>query len=508
MLSIARSIGSRNSMRRQAVGSVACGVVIAVAMKAGWVQAVPHFASLNQPAATNAGALLQVADMGVDIIRMPPGSLPTPGPQPSYVAPQPRPDPARRAQPQGRVLSVPVKIGSLAPETNKAWLGVSTDALDLPLALSLGRTSASGALVLEATAGSPAAEAGLRFGDIIVGFNDKPVSQMDELRQYVAASTPGAQAMLEVWRIASDDGDFLYTLRRLAGGGNAHVMYRLGRLYSVGTGVARDENEAASWFRKGSDAGNLHAMSAFAVALLEGRGVAKDQVEAVRLLKLAADKDGVDATYRLGVLMVQGKGVEKDVLEGMRLLTKASDAGSTAAMVDLGVMYNNGIGIQIDFARAASWFKRAADLGNASGMVSLGYLYQQGKGVEQSDYAAATLYRKATDLGSPYGIHNLAAMLDKGKGVQRDPEQAADLVLQAIELGNQFSYQQMTRNSHAWTSDFRRALQRKLRDAGTFTGRIDGAIRSSTITALNDYINRSRRRVDPQMANGGSGRSL
>ena len=39
-------------------------------------------------------------------------------------------------------------------------------------------------------------------------------------------------------------------------------------------------------------------------------------------------------------------------------------------------------------------------------------------------------------------------------------------MLQAIEMGNQFSYQQMTKNGHAWTPEFRRALQKKLRDAG------------------------------------------
>ena len=208
------------------------------------------------------------------------------------------------------------------------------------------------------------------------------------------------------------------------------------------------------------------------------------------------------------MLTVQGRGVDKDVLEGMRLLTRASEAGHTPAMVDLGVMHNNGIGVQVDFAKAAHWYKRAADVGSIAGMVSLGYLYQQGKGVEQNDGVAANLYRQAADLGSPHGIHNLAAMFDRGKGVQRDPERAAELVLQAIEMGNQFSYQQMTKNGHAWTPEFRRALQKKLRDAGTFTARIDGTIGASTITALDAYVRRNQRRVDPQVAHGTGGRSL
>ena len=45
--------------------------------------------------------------------------------------------------------------------------------------------------------------------------------------------------MLEVWRSTSDDGDFLSTLRRLADGGNAYIMYRLGRMYATGIGAPR-----------------------------------------------------------------------------------------------------------------------------------------------------------------------------------------------------------------------------------------------------------------------------
>ncbi len=509
MSSVAFGIESRHSMRRQAVSSIACLVLIAAAMKTGWLHAVPSFAHLAAPAA--ASGAVQLADLGVDIIRIPPGLPPsaTAPPSDTPLPPVgPGTGPGGIAQPQGRLLKVPVRLGSQPSEAHKAWLGLNTEPLDLPLAISLGRTGAAGALVTEAAASSPAGQAGIRFGDIIVGFNDKPIGQMNELRQQVATAAPGVQAVLEVWRVTSDDGDFLRTLRRLAGGGNAHVMYRLGRMYATGSGVARDDSEAVSWFRKGADAGSPNAMAALAVALLEGRGAAKDQPEAVRLLRLASSKDGVEANYRLGILMVQGRGVDKDVLEGMRLMTRASNTGYAPAMVDLGVMHNQGIGVQVDFAKAAQWYKRAADLGSIAGMVSLGYLYQQGKGVEQNDVAAANLYRKAADLGSPHGIHNLAAMYDRGKGVQRDAEQAAELVLQAIEMGNQFSYQQMTKNAQAWTPEFRRALQKKLRDAGTFTGRIDGAVKASTITALDQYISRNQRRVDPQVAHGTGGRSL
>jgi hypothetical protein len=82
-----------------------------------------------------------------------------------------------------------------------------------------------------ATSG-PAAQAGLRYGDIIVGLNEKGVANMDDLRQRVASMARGGDALVEVWRVAADDGDFLRVLRRLADEGNAESMYRVGRMYA------------------------------------------------------------------------------------------------------------------------------------------------------------------------------------------------------------------------------------------------------------------------------------
>ena len=426
------------------------------------------------------------------IVPVAPQPPPPPKPQPAAPVPAP-PAPVRPAQPLGRLVKLPVKVGSLSTDGQKGWLGVKMDPVELPLALSLGLLNANGVFVVEATVAGPAALGGARFGDIIVAYNDRAIDGMNDLRQRVSATTPGDRAMLDVWRVSGEDGDFLQALRRLGDGGNAYIMYRLGRMYAAGIGVARDENEAVRWYRKGAAAGNLQATTALAIALLEGRGTGKDPQEAVRLLKLAADKDNLDAMYRLGALYAQGAIVSKDALEAVRLFTKASEAGHAPSMVDLGLMFYNGEGVQIDLVKAAMWYKRAADLGDSSGMVNLGYLHQQGKGVEQDDVAAVNLYRRAADDGNPAGIHNLASMYESGRGIGRkDPEQAADLILRALELRNQFTYQQMTQHSNNWSRAFRIALQRKLRDAGFYAGRVDGNIRESTIAAINAYVNRSR----------------
>ena len=448
---------------------------------------------------------------------------------PTAKSPTAPPGTSEPAQPLGRLVTLPVKLGSLPNDAQKGWLGVSMEPLELPLALSLGLRNAEGVLVLNAMAGSPAAQSGIRLGDIVVGLNGRPVANMNEFLPRLSSMAPGSNANLEVWRVGNDSGDFLQALRRLADAGNAHMMYRLGRMYAAGLGVTRDDAEAARWYRKGADAGNLNAKAALAAALLEGRGVAIDKQEGLRLLRAAAVENHVESMNRLAHMLMDGKIVDKDPLEAVRLFTTAAEAGHVVSMVDLGRMYANGTGIQADPGKAATWFKRAADLGNSSGMAGLASLYQQGKGVEtdiakavmwyrravdlgnpgamsdlallhvqgkgvdKSEAAAAVLYRKAADLGSSIAMNNLAWMLQTGRGVERkNPEEAADLMLKALDRRNEFSLKQMTQSSNAWSKEFRQAFQTKLRDAGFYTGRIDGEFRESTITAINAYMNRSR----------------
>ena len=90
-------------------------------------------------------------------------------------------------------------------------------------------------------------------------------------------------------------------------------------------------------------------------------------------------------------------------------------------------------------------------------------------------------------------MNNLAWMLQSGRGVERrNPEEAADLMMKALDRRNEFSRQRMTQHSSAWTREFRQALQGKLRDAGFYSGPIDGRFRRLTIVAINAYFNRSR----------------
>ena len=188
-----------------------------------------------------------------------------------------------------------------------------------------------------------------------------------------------------------------------------------------------------------------------------------------------------------------GIGVQADPAKAATWFKKAADLGNAAAMTGLGSLYLEGKGVGTDVAKAVTLYRQAADLGNSIAMTQLAYLHVQGKGVEQSEPAAVAYYKKAVALGNAIAMNNLAWMLQGGRGVSRkDPQEAANLMMQALDRRYEFSHMQMTQKSSTWSKEFRQALQTRLRDAGFFTGRVDGEFGASTIAAINAYINRPR----------------
>jgi serine protease Do len=82
----------------------------------------------------------------------------------------------------------------------RGWLGVSIQPVDADVANSLEMSNPQGALIANVATGSPAAEAGLRPGDVILSFNGKKVSKMKDLPWLVADVKAGKKVKIEVWR--------------------------------------------------------------------------------------------------------------------------------------------------------------------------------------------------------------------------------------------------------------------------------------------------------------------
>lgn len=74
----------------------------------------------------------------------------------------------------------------------RGWLGVKLQEVSKDIAESIGLKDPMGALVVEVTKDSPADKAGVVAGDVILRFNNQPVTEMRKLPRLVAATKIGS----------------------------------------------------------------------------------------------------------------------------------------------------------------------------------------------------------------------------------------------------------------------------------------------------------------------------
>src|SRR5690242_18616067 len=82
----------------------------------------------------------------------------------------------------------------------RGWLGVALQPLSPDLAQSLGLDSTNGAVVGSTITGSPAAQAGLQQGDVIVAFDKVPVEDYRHVQRLVAEAKVGRSVTLQIVR--------------------------------------------------------------------------------------------------------------------------------------------------------------------------------------------------------------------------------------------------------------------------------------------------------------------
>ncbi len=85
-------------------------------------------------------------------------------------------------------------------KVQRGWLGVLIQPVDEDIAQALGLEEARGALVSRVEPDTPAAGAGIRPGDVIVGFDGTPVEGPRDLAKKVARAGPGHVARIEIIR--------------------------------------------------------------------------------------------------------------------------------------------------------------------------------------------------------------------------------------------------------------------------------------------------------------------
>ena len=108
---------------------------------------------------------------------------------------------------QGLSFAIPIDVALRVKDqivatghATHARLGVTVQQLNQALADSFGLKRIEGALVSSVVRGSAADGAGLKPGDVILKFNDRPLASASELSAMVGESSPGAKVRLDVWR--------------------------------------------------------------------------------------------------------------------------------------------------------------------------------------------------------------------------------------------------------------------------------------------------------------------
>ena len=104
------------------------------------------------------------------------------------------------AIPSNMALNIVQRLLDDGGVVKRGFLGVFLRELDGNYAKALGREDASGVLVTEVGEDTPAESAGIKPGDLIVGYNGKKVDDMQTLRLDISNTSPGKAVEFELIR--------------------------------------------------------------------------------------------------------------------------------------------------------------------------------------------------------------------------------------------------------------------------------------------------------------------
>jgi serine protease Do len=214
---------------------------------------------------------------------------------------------------QGIGFAIPVNMAKqIIPQlrddghVTRGWLGVTVQALSKELADSFGLESTHGALVNEVIKDSPAAEAGLQRGDIILTFDGQGIKELNDLPQLVAATAVDKTVKVEIFR----------------GDKKREVKVKIGRL---------EEGEAKFAAEDKEDGAVLGLTAADVTPELAAR-YSLDGKEGVLVTRIDPEGPAAEANLRVGDLILEADGQE---IGSVKALKEISDKMSKGKVLRL-----------------------------------------------------------------------------------------------------------------------------------------------------------------------------
>ena len=176
----------------------------------------------------------------------------------------------------------------------------------------------------------------------------------------LAAAAPSSMPLLKEAQSAFESGQYQRAeqlFRQAAARGSAEAQNGLGRMYALGTGMAKNYGEALQWFHKAADQANAEAQLNIGFIYVKGWGVTRNYREAVKWFRLAAEQKNAAAQSNLGVMYAKGWGVPVDKVEAYKWYLLSSRQGYEPARKNMSDLYPQMTKSQIALAQ-----KRAASL--------------------------------------------------------------------------------------------------------------------------------------------------
>ncbi|MCA9120039.1 MAG: PDZ domain-containing protein [Planctomycetaceae bacterium] len=278
-----------------------------------------------------------------------------------------------------------------ASESEEAFLGVSVQDLNAELAKTFRYDGSDGVLVSGVIPQSPAVQAGLKAGDILVRWKGEPLRSTSQFAGMVATAAVGVDVDLVVFRSGESNVVTVRPTRKQSLGGSersvainyeeaekwykylidvrrppdrqgdrleellwAAALTQRAILYERGQGVEQDLELAEKWYRQAVDRGLPYA----ARQLGRYYELAKRH-EAIDAYYQAAEMGSVRAYADIGYLCLTGTLVEKDHELGLQWMQRAMDAGSGYAAYRLGVIYVEGLGGAVDRRKGEEYLRKA-----------------------------------------------------------------------------------------------------------------------------------------------------
>jgi uncharacterized caspase-like protein len=195
-----------------------------------------------------------------------------------------------------------------------------------------------------------------------------------------------------------------------------------------------------------------------------------------------------DATVTLEIWRVGTTAIELQTW-----LRAAAEAGETAAIASLAYAHTTPMFGVPQVSETLRWNRKSAELGDILAMRMLGVTARDGLlGVPKNEIDALSWFQKSAAGGDPFAMRYLANAYSEGRGTTRDVVAGAQWTVKALLSGDHRTQTEMATTFGGWGEDFRRELQIALRDAGVYTGPIDGSFSPSTQQAI-ETLNQRRR---------------